>query len=298
MDTPDGYARATAASGQVRAVAVTATRLVETARRRHHTFPVATAALGRALIGVGLLAQFLIKPPDRITLRLLGDGPLGAVVADADALCSVRGYVVNPEVALPLKANGKLDVGRGVGRNGSIVLSRTSQEGRSYSSSAELASGEVGEDIARYLLRSEQVPSAVALGVLLRRTGTVQAAGGVLLQVLPGGAKYSAELQARTLALGQVSALVAAGRTAADLLAELLRGLPELSISPGGTPRFRCTCSRSRANRALLLLGDDALRELVADGKAELSCHFCGRVHRFDRAALENLHQGLRRNAP
>ena len=285
----DQILRATSAKGQVRGIAITGTHLVEAIRRRHRTYPVATAALGRALLGTLLLAQALIKPPDRLTLRLLGDGPLGAVVADADALGTVRGYVLEPKVALPLKENGKLDVGRAVGRSGTLAVSRTSQDGPPYSSSVRLVTGEIGEDLAHYLWRSEQVPSAVTLGVLLRATGTVQAAGGILLQVLPGGEEYANELEQRVSALGPVSARIAAGATAEDLLAELLGGLPGFQAAEEGTPRLRCTCSRARARRSLLLLGADALDELVEDGGADLSCHFCGHSYHYDVAELVRL---------
>ncbi|MDA8346318.1 MAG: Hsp33 family molecular chaperone HslO [Thermaerobacter sp.] len=287
----DQIARATSADGKVRGIAVTGTHLTETARRRHGTYPVATAALGRALIGTVLLAQALIKPPDRLTLRLLGDGPLGAVIADGDALGGVRGYVIEPKVALPLKENGKLDVGRAVGHQGSIALARTTQDGAPYSSAVNLVSGEVGEDIAHFLWRSEQVPSAVTLGVLLRATGTVQAAGGILLQVLPGGEEYAEQLEERVAALGPVSARIAQGDAAPALLDELLGGMPGFRVSESGAPHFSCTCSRARAKRSLLLLGPRALEELLQDGGADLSCHFCGRSYHYDAQELEKLHR-------
>ncbi len=285
----DEIARAISADGKVRGIAVTGTHLVESARRRHCTYPVATAALGRALLGTVLLAQSLIKPPDRLTLRLLGDGPIGAVIADGDALGAVRGYVLQPKVALPLKENGKLDVGRAVGHQGSIAVARSSQEGAPYSSAVGLVSGEIGEDIAHYLWRSEQVPSAVSLGVLLRETGSVRGAGGILLQVLPGGEEFAPQLEERVARLGPVSARVAEGASAASLLKDLLGALPGFQPSDAGTPQFRCTCSRSRAKRSLLLLGADALGELVDDGHAELTCHFCGKTYVYDALELERL---------
>lgn len=287
---PDSFARATAADGGVRGLAISATRLTETVRRRHGTYPVATAALGRAMMGAALLAQALIKPPDRLTLRLIGDGPIGAVIADADAQLGVRGYVLQPRIALPLKDNGKLDVGRAIGRRGMLAVSRTAQSGRSYSSSVDLVSGEVGEDIAQYLLRSEQIPSAVSLGVLLRASGSVRAAGGILLQVLPGGDRHGPLLEERISALGAVSSAVAAGLGAADLLQRLLGDISGYALLDAGIPRLRCNCSRSRSRRALLVLGPQKIGELAQEGSAEVTCHFCGRVHRFDRTALERLH--------
>ncbi len=284
----DTLARATAESGRIRAIAVIGTRLVESARRRHGTFPVATAALGRSMMGAVLLATSMLKPPDRLTLRLLGDGPLGAVIADADAEGGVRGYVQNPLVALPIKANGKLDVGRAVGK-GMLVVSRSMGEAQPYTTTSPLVSGEVGDDIASYLLTSEQVPSAVALGVLLRATGTVKAAGGLLLQVLPGGEEFSAELEARVQALGAISSRVEVTASADDLLRDLLDGFKNVRIAKPSPLRLRCTCSRTRASRSLLLLGTKALDDLVGDGSAELKCHFCGRTYRFDLPQLEHL---------
>ena len=284
----DTLARATAEGGKIRAIAVVGTALVESARRRHGTFPVVTAALGRAMMGAALLAAAMLKPPDRLTLRLLGDGPAGAVIADADAEGGVRGYVQNPKVALPIKENGKLDVGRAVGR-GSLVVSRSMGEAQPYTSTSPLVSGEVGEDIASYLLTSEQVPSAVALGVLLRGSGTVKAAGGLLLQVLPGGEEFAPELEARVAAMGPVSSRVERLSAAGELLSDLLQGFSDVHLAAPEPLRLRCTCSRSRASRSLLLLGQEALGELLDDGGAELRCHFCGRTYRFDRPQLGRL---------
>ncbi len=284
----DSLARATAEAGKIRAIAVVGTALVESARRRHGTYPVVTAALGRAMMGAVLLATSMLKPPDRLTLRLLGDGPVGAVVADADAEGGVRGYAQNPQVALPIKDNGKLDVGRAVGR-GNLVVSRSMGDAQPYTSTSPLVSGEVGEDIASYLLASEQIPSAVALGVLLRGSGTVKAAGGLLLQVLPGGEEFSQELETRIARLGPISSRAERASSADDLLRDLLEGFSDVRIADPEPLRMRCTCSRQRASRSLLLLGEAALGDLVADGEAELRCHFCGRTYRYDRTQLERL---------
>jgi len=284
----DSLARATAEAGKIRAIAVVGTALVESARRRHGTYPVVTAALGRAMMGAVLLAASMLKPPDRLTLRLLGDGPVGAVVADADAEGGVRGYVQNPQVALPIKDNGKLDVGRAVGR-GNLVVSRSMGDAQPYTSTSPLVSGEVGEDIASYLLASEQIPSAVALGVLLRGSGTVKAAGGLLLQVLPGGEEFSQELETRIARLGPISSRAERASSADDLLRDLLEGFSDVRIADPEPLRMRCTCSRQRASRSLLLLGAAALGDLVADGEAELRCHFCSRTYRYDRTQLERL---------
>ena len=281
-------ARATAESGKIRALAVVATRLVESTRRRHGTYPVVTAALGRAMMGASLLSAAMLKPPDRLTLRFLGDGPIGAVITDADAEGGVRGYVQNAKVALPIKANGKLDVGRGVGR-GSLVVSRSMGDAQPYTSSSPLVSGEIAADIASYLVTSEQVPSAVSLGVLLRASGTVKAAGGLLLQVMPGGEEFSHDLASRITGIGAISSRADVAASAAELLRDLLAGFGDVRITEPEPLGLRCTCSRSRASRSLLLLGADTLTELVEDRGAELTCHFCGRTYRFDRRQLERL---------
>jgi molecular chaperone Hsp33 len=284
---PDLLIKATAAQGQVRGVFVRATRTAEAARRRHRAYPVAAAALGRTLTAALILAATL-KAGEHVTVRVLGDGPLGAIVADADGHGHVRGYVQQPHVLLPLRPDGKLDVARAVGQ-GLFAVSRELHVGQPYSSSVRLVSGEIGLDFAHYLRESEQIPSAVSLGVRISPRGAVRAAGGILLQLLPGGEGLAETLSRRLEAFGPVSAAVAQGmgpREMADaLLGDLApRVLEERPVS------FRCPCSRARSVSALLALGEDELRQLVADGEgAEVRCHFCNQTYHIPAPELRRL---------
>jgi molecular chaperone Hsp33 len=284
---PDEAVFGSTGDGALRVVAVTVTHAVETARSAHGTLAVATAALGRAMAAAALLAMNL-KGQGRLTLRLLGDGPIGAVVADAGSDGSLRGYVQNPRVLLPPNAQGKLDVGRAVGRRGILHISHDIGLGVPYTGSVPLATGEVAEDLARYLHWSEQVPSVVSLGVRLGPGGTVRGAAGVLAQRMPEGEGLvdPEELEATVRSLGSVSWAAAQGLSARDLMDQVLAGR-----APGQVSRrplaFRCTCTRERALRLVRALGWEELSRMAQeDGGAELTCHFCGQVYRFSPEEL------------
>ncbi|MCL6594600.1 MAG: Hsp33 family molecular chaperone HslO [Firmicutes bacterium] len=294
----DRLVAAASADGSVRVTALTLTHAVEEARTAHATLPVATAALGRAMAAGLLLAHALLKEPDRLTLRLLGDGPLGAVVVDASPAGDVRGYVAQPRVMLPPTPAGKLDVGRAVGRRGVLHVSHDSGIGRPYTGSVPLVSGEVGEDVAHYLTTSLQVPSAVAVGVRVGTGGVVLGAAGVLVQRLPGADEAAvADVEAALSRLGPVSQVAAAGGTAQDLLAAALAHLGHGAVAEVPLA-WRCTCSRERTARLLAALGAETLDGMIADdGGAELTCHFCGAVYRFDAAELKALGAESNRSA-
>ncbi|HEV8338300.1 MAG TPA: Hsp33 family molecular chaperone HslO [bacterium] len=267
--------RAIAADGGVRGVAAVATTTVEEARRRHATAPTATAALGRTLTATAMLGAGL-KDDQRITLRVLGDGPLGGIIADGTGGGEVRGYVANPDVDLPVTARRKLDVGGAVGR-GTLHVTRDMGLRYPYHGSVPLISGEIGEDVARYLVVSEQVPSVVALGVLVNPDGEVRAAGGYILQVLPGAADdLPRYLEDRVRSLPAVTDLVREGM---EPQAILDLGLGELAPrSLGGSPiAFSCGCSPARVEAVLIALGKDEVERLIEEqGQAEVTCRFCG----------------------
>lgn len=285
---PDVMVRATAADGHIRLLAARTSRLVESARRRHDLYPVAAAALGRSMTGALLLAQTL-KENEHVTFRLLGDGPLGAVVADADGKGGVRGYVKQPHVLLPLKPNGKLDVGRAVGDHGIIAISRDLGREGPYSSSAPLVSGEVAEDLASYLATSEQVPSAVALGVLVGRTQRVVQAGGVLAQLMPGGHGYAQDLEVGMQRLGQVTERLSEGLGPEDLL-RLVAGTLPVVVHEECPLRFRCHCSRHRIELVLQLLSTEDLQDMLQrDQGAEVRCQFCGKLYHLDTERLTHV---------
>lgn len=291
----DYLTAAVAMDGQVRALAARTTDLVEEARRRHGTSPTATAALGRALTGAALLGSAL-KEEQTLTLRILGDGPIGGVIADVDAEGRVRGYARDPAADVPLRPDGKLDVGGIVGRRGFLYVTRDLGVGQPYTGSAALVSGEIAEDLTRYLLASEQIPSAVGLGVLVSPDLSTRAAGGWLLQALPGADPAAmGRLERNVAELEAVSRQMESGRSPEDVLGALLAG-QEWHVVGSRPLRFACRCSRERAFASLIALGRDELRDMAAgDDGAELTCHFCGEVYRFTGGELAGAAANLER---
>ena len=273
--------------GMARWVAVRTTDTVEEARRRHGMSPVATAALGRLMTGTLILASSL-KGDESITVRLLGDGPLKGVVAVSNAQGEVRGYVQEPLVDLPLKDSGKLDVGSAVGL-GELAVSRSLQNGEVYTGMVPMVSGEIAEDLVHYLLTSEQIPSAMLLGVLVEKDYHVGGAAGLLIQPLPGATEE--DIQAIESQLGQIgvgiSELVARSQSMAEMLEQLLGQLP-YHVLERRAVEFSCTCSKERLSDTLVSIGEKGIADLIADGRAEMVCHFCNEHYLF---TLEELQQ-------
>lgn len=289
LSAPDYLVRALAAGGQIRALCCRTTQLVDEARRRHDTYPTATAALGRTLTGALLLGAML-KREETVTLQLVGDGPLGSVIADADAHGHVRGYVREPHVHLPSTPAGKLDVAGAVGRTGSLYVIRDLGLKEPFRGSVPLVSGEIAEDLTYYFARSEQTPSAVALGVLVDTDNSALAAGGYLLQLMPGAdPDLAAPLEQAASRLGPISSAVHAGKTPEEIL-QLLLGELELTQLDREPVSYRCRCTRQRLERALVTLGPDELTELAQQPEgAELVCHFCAERYQFTPEDLERL---------
>ncbi len=289
----DVLTRGLAAGGQVRAIAARTTALTEEARRRHGLSPTATAALGRALTAVAMMGA-LLKGDERVMLQILGEGPLGHVVAEGDARGRVRGYVSHPDAHLPLNENGKLDVGGAVG-GGQLVVIRDLGLREPYRGAVPLVSGEIAEDLAHYFTRSEQIPSAVALGVLVGADGQVLAAGGLLLQLMPGHTEELADvLTTRLSTVPPVTQLVQQGLTPAELLQKVLQdlGLDVLAEYP---LTFACSCSKDRLAKALIALGKSELDELAGQPEgAELICRFCSTRYTFSPAELRQLRDSAR----
>jgi molecular chaperone Hsp33 len=281
-DLGSDYAvRAVAGEGSVLALAARTSRLCEEARRRHGCWPTAAAALGRALTAAALLAVPL-KESQTLTIRILGDGPLGGLIAEGRAGGLVRGYARNTAVHLPLKPNGKLDVGGAVGATGEVHVTRDLGLRAPYTGSCPLVSGEIGEDMAAYLSRSEQVPSLVALGVLVAPDTSVRSAGGLVVQLLPGHEEeWAGRLDESVRALGGLSQLIDAGATPEAILETTLSGLKPRTLARQPL-RFACTCGRDRVSRVLIALGPEELEGMLADGgPTELTCHFCGERYSF-----------------
>lgn len=286
--------RGVAAAGGVRVVAADTTALVEDARVRHDTAPTATAALGRTLTGALLLSHVLLKnPQDRVTLRLRGDGPLGGVIADAGLDGAVRGYVTNPDATLPPRPDGKLNVGGALGKGDLQVIRAHAPYGDPYSSSVDLVTGEIAEDVTVFLAQSEQISSAVLLGVYLEPSGVVKS-GGVILQALPGADEGAlALLEANVRALGQLTDAMRRA-TLLEIVEELCWGLGFELLTPDALPlRFECRCSDEKALDALAYFSPEERERMISeDGGAEVVCGWCGEARWLGPESLRGISEG------
>ena len=264
--------------------------LVQRAREIHHTLPVATAALGRILLGASMMGQQLKEEEGSLTLRVSGGGPLGNLLAVSDSQGNVRGYVQNGQVDLPLKGPAKLDVGRAVGTPGSLTVIKDLHLKEPYVGTVPLVSGEIAEDITAYFAESEQIPTACALGVLVDRDLSVAAAGGYLIQLLPGATDEDIDRIEQGIArVGQVTAQLNQGVTPEELLGMVLADF-DLELLEKAPVEYRCYCSRDRMRGALISMGKEELRSLIDEqGRAEMTCQFCDAVHVFEKEELEEL---------
>lgn len=286
----DQLVRAISRDGCVKAVAVSTRDLTERARRIHKTLPVATAALGRALAACSMMGNALKGDGASVTLQIKGGGPLGTILAVADNQGNVRGTVDQPQVDLPLRPDGKLDVGAAVGCDGTLTVIRDLNMKEPYVGSVGLLGGEIAEDLAAYFVESEQIPTACGLGVLVDRDQSVLAAGGYLIQLLPGaGEDVITKVEGGIMAAGAVTGLLQEDDDPASLLRRVMPDF-ELEILETSPIEYRCYCSRERMERALISLGQAELRSLIDEqGSAELTCQFCDNVQHFTKADLEKM---------
>ena len=286
----DQIVRVIAKDAPVKAMAITGRALVERARQIHKTLPVVTAALGRSLMASSMMGDQLKGEGASVTLRIKGDGPMGSLTAVSDAQGNVRGFVQNPAVVLPLKPDGKLDVGGAVGK-GTLTVIKDLEMKEPNVGMVPLQTGEIAEDVTAYFAVSEQIPTACALGVLVDKDQSVLRAGGYLIQLLPGASEADIEKVEEGVAkLGAVTAaLMREGMDAETLLRQVLPGF-ELETLERHPVEYKCYCSRERVVKALVSLGPDELRTLIEEqGKAELTCQFCDAVYEFSREELEGL---------
>lgn len=284
----DYIVRATAGRTQIRAFAISSTRLTEEARSRHHMSPVATAALGRLMGGAAMMGAMMKNDTDILTVQIKCDGPIGGATVTADSRGNVKGYVNDPQVMLPAK-NGKLDVGGAVG-SGFLHVMKDLGLKEPYNSQVAIQTGEIAEDLTYYFAASEQVPSSVGLGVLMNPDSTVRVAGGFIVQVMPFIEEEILErLEENIRKLAPVTMMLDTGKTPEEMLAIVLEGL-DMEIVDTMPASFSCNCSKERVEKALISIGEEALQEMIEDGEdVEVMCHFCSTPYSYNKGELESL---------
>lgn len=289
--TPDYLIRATAMGGKVRAIAARTTCLTEQIRSLHHAAPTATAALGRTL-ATAVMMGAMLKDKQKLTIQVKGNGPLGQIVVDANAGGDVRGFVDHPGVDLPLNSHGKLDVAGAVGTEGYIYIIKDMGLKEPYRGSVPIVSGELGEDFTYYFAKSEQTPSAVAVGVLIDVDRTVKASGGMIIQLLPGiSDEEVAQIESHISRIHSITSLIDAGLSMEMILHEVLEDVHVLETKDIG---FKCNCSQDRVKQMLVSLGEAELKSILEeDGQAEIICHFCNRPYRYGEHDLHELLQSF-----
>ncbi len=282
--------RAMTRDGYVKAVAVTTKDIVERARQIHKTLPTATAALGRLLSAASMMGNMQKVENGSITLQVKGGGPLGTVLAVSDAEGNVRGYVHNPQISLLEKYRGKLDVGGAVGTDGMLTVIRDLQMKEPYVGSVQLVSGEIAEDITEYFVQSEQTPTACALGVLVDTDQSVRAAGGYLIQLLPGAPEEIIDqIEAGIEKAGAVTGMLDSGLSAQALLETVMEGM-DLEILETTPVEYRCYCSRHRVTSTLISLGREELTQIAADEETiHISCQFCDTIYDFTPGEIREI---------
>ena len=288
----DYIIRATAANDQIRAFAAVTTQMVETVREHHNTSPVATAALGRLLTAGAMMGSMMKGEKDVLTLQIKAGGPLQGLTVTADSQGNVKGYVGNPDVCIPANSKGKLDVAGAVGP-GFLTVIKDMGLKEPYSGQVMLQTCEIAEDLTYYFATSEQVPSAVGLGVLMNKNNTVRQAGGFIVQLMPfAEEEVISRLEQNVQKISSVTNLLEEGHTPESLLEKVLEGF-DMQINEKTDTRFHCNCSKERVEKALISIGRKELNEMIQEGKPiEMNCHFCNTNYNF---TVEELKEILRR---
>jgi molecular chaperone Hsp33 len=285
----DYLIKATTFGGMVRAYAIRSTNMVEEARRRQDTWATASAAMGRTMTITAMMGA-MMKGDDSLTVKVEGGGPIGSIIADANAKGEVRAYVTNPHVDFDLNEKGKLDVRRAVGTTGSLSIVKDLGLRNFFTGQVPIVSGEISEDFTYYFATSEQVPSAVGAGVLVNPDHTILASGGFIVQLMPGADDgVVAKLEERIKTFPPISSLVREGKTPEEMLELLFEG-EELKIHEQMPVEFKCKCSKERLENAIIGLGKDEIRQMIEeDHGAEATCHFCNEKYHFTEEELEEL---------
>ena len=288
----DYIIRSIAANDQIRAFAAVTTETVEEARKDHNTSPVATAALGRLLTAGAMMGTMMKGDKDILTLQIKAGGPLEGITVTADSKGRVKGYVGNPNVCIPANSKGKLDVAGAVGVGFMNVIKDMGLK-EPYVGQVALQTSEIAEDLTYYFATSEQVPSAVGLGVLMNKDNTVRQAGGFIVQLMPFAEESTiAKLEENVQKITSVTSLLEEGHTPESLLEKVLDGF-DMEINEKIPTEFYCNCSRERVEKALISIGRKELNEMIQEGKPiEMNCHFCNHNYEF---TVEELKEILRK---
>ncbi|WP_283679353.1 Hsp33 family molecular chaperone HslO [Lentilactobacillus sp. Marseille-Q4993] len=286
----DYLVKATTKDSNFRAYAINAKQMVATAQEKHDTWSASSAALGRTMVASTMLATSLEKGETGVTVKIAGGGPVGQIVVDSDSMGHVKGYVSEPHVHLPLNEHHKIDVGQAVGINGLLEVTRVQPKGDPYTSSVPLASGEIGDDFTYYLAQSEQIPSAVGVSVFVEPDNTIGAAGGYLIQVMPGADDEAIDnLETRLKQLPMLSELLLKGQSPEDIL-QLIFGKDELNFLSEMPVEFKCSCSKEKFRNDLIGIPVSQLSEILAeDKKIDVTCNFCRNQYHYDESELTEM---------
>ncbi|WP_368653571.1 Hsp33 family molecular chaperone HslO [Ornithinibacillus sp. 4-3] len=285
----DYIVKATAYDGKIRAYAIHSTNIVKEAQRRHDSWATASAALGRTLT-ISAMMGAMLKGKDSLTVKVEGNGPIGAIIVDSNAKGEVRGFVKNPHVDFELNEQGKLDVRRAVGTEGNMSVVKDLGLKDYFTGQVPIVSGEISEDFTYYFVTSEQIPSAVGAGVLVNPDHSIKAAGGFIIQVMPGAdEEVITKLENQISKFPAISSLVEQGHTPEQILLELF-GKDEINILDRQDVSFTCNCSKERFERAIIGLGKEEIVQMIEeDHGAEATCHFCNEVYYFTEEELRSL---------
>lgn len=290
----DYIVRATAGGGSIRAFAATTGEMVEHARQVHHTSPVASAALGRMMTAAAIMGSMLKGDKDLVTLQIRGLGPLKGAVVTSDSKCRVKGYVFHPNVEVPSKYPGKLDVSAAIGQGYMSVIKDIGLK-EPYAGRIQLVSGEIAEDLTYYYAQSEQTPSAIGLGVLVDTDTSIRCAGGFMIQLLPDASEeVISQLETRLNTIPYITDLLDMGQTPEGILEMILQGM-DMKILDKVPTEFYCNCTKERVEKALISIGKEELEKIAnEDKKANLHCHFCGKEYDFTEEEILKLLESVK----
>ena len=286
----DTLTKAISKDGKFRAYVVNATETIQEAQKRHDTWRNSSAALGRTMIGSMLVATSTLKEDEVLTTRVQGDGPVGAIVVDADAQGNVKGYISNPHVSLKSREDGHIDVAAAVGTKGMLSITKDLHMKEPFTGQVPLVSGEIGMDFTYYMAKSEQIPSAIGVSVFVTPNETVGAAGGFMIQTLPGATdKDISQIEANLKVVPNLSTLLNEGLSNQDIMDKIMNGI-EMKYLQDMPVQFKCDCSKDRFSKSLATLSKDQLQSMIdEDHGAEAVCKFCGNKYEFSEAELQKI---------